>query len=243
MWVRWLFDLQCSLEATSWHICQNPGPDGVIRRSSRMPNTVPGISRFPQGVTISQQRIESLLQSSIKPNSGVDIMRDMVPSELIFDPTLVGDGDTYPITVKLGKTTEFDPLSVDSPQDDRLVHDGPHRHATSNGERDVSSLGPTMCGKTHQIIHSKYVIGCDGAHSWTRKQLGVTMEGDQTDHVWGVIGKCNAQSLHISQTSLTRLIMKILLTPTKLDSIRRCSHNRFPLVLISYVICETWGCW
>ncbi|KAL8794964.1 MAG: hypothetical protein Q9195_002546 [Heterodermia aff. obscurata] len=36
-------------------------------------------------------------------------------------------------------------------------------------------------------ISAKYVVGCDGAHSWTRRQLGFRMEGDQTDFVWGVI--------------------------------------------------------
>ncbi|KAI4255270.1 MAG: hypothetical protein L6R42_006817, partial [Xanthoria sp. 1 TBL-2021] len=36
-------------------------------------------------------------------------------------------------------------------------------------------------------IQAKYVIGCDGAHSWTRRQLGFQMEGEQTDFVWGVI--------------------------------------------------------
>lgn len=34
---------------------------------------------------------------------------------------------------------------------------------------------------------SKYVIGCDGAHSQVRKALGFKMVGDQTDHIWGVM--------------------------------------------------------
>ena len=36
-------------------------------------------------------------------------------------------------------------------------------------------------------IKAKYVIGTDGAHSWTRRQLGFSMEGEQTDFVWGVV--------------------------------------------------------
>ena len=36
-------------------------------------------------------------------------------------------------------------------------------------------------------IRAKYVVGCDGAHSWTRRQLGFQMEGEQTDFVWGVV--------------------------------------------------------
>jgi phenol 2-monooxygenase len=34
-------------------------------------------------------------------------------------------------------------------------------------------------------IHAKYVVGCDGAHSWLRKQLDVVLEGDLTDSVFG----------------------------------------------------------
>lgn len=30
------------------------------------------------------------------------------------------------------------------------------------------------------IIYAKYVIGCDGAHSWVRKKLGFTMDGEQS---------------------------------------------------------------
>ena len=36
-------------------------------------------------------------------------------------------------------------------------------------------------------IRARYVVGCDGAHSWTRRQLGFQMEGEQTDFFWGVI--------------------------------------------------------
>ncbi|KAG8789416.1 hypothetical protein FRC12_013524 [Ceratobasidium sp. 428] len=37
------------------------------------------------------------------------------------------------------------------------------------------------------IIKAKYVIGCDGAHSWTRAQLGIDMVGDTSDSVWGLV--------------------------------------------------------
>ncbi|CUA74784.1 hypothetical protein RSOLAG22IIIB_11473 [Rhizoctonia solani] len=38
-----------------------------------------------------------------------------------------------------------------------------------------------------EAIRAKYVIGCDGAHSWVRSQLGHIMEGDHSSAVWGVI--------------------------------------------------------
>ncbi|KAL6151640.1 hypothetical protein ACJQWK_10362 [Exserohilum turcicum] len=38
-----------------------------------------------------------------------------------------------------------------------------------------------------EIWEAKYVLGCDGAHSTTRKALDIAMLGDTTDTVWGVM--------------------------------------------------------
>ncbi|KAG9313142.1 putative monooxygenase [Chiua virens] len=38
-----------------------------------------------------------------------------------------------------------------------------------------------------EIVHAKFVVGADGAHSWVRKTLGIEMEGEQTDYIWGVV--------------------------------------------------------
>jgi 2-polyprenyl-6-methoxyphenol hydroxylase-like FAD-dependent oxidoreductase len=35
-----------------------------------------------------------------------------------------------------------------------------------------------------EVVKAKYLIGCDGAHSWTRKQVDISLEGSSTDHVW-----------------------------------------------------------
>jgi phenol 2-monooxygenase len=32
------------------------------------------------------------------------------------------------------------------------------------------------------------MVGCDGAHSWVRRQLGFQLEGEPTDFIWGVLG-------------------------------------------------------
>lgn len=37
-----------------------------------------------------------------------------------------------------------------------------------------------------ELVRAKYVIGADGARSWTRKQLGFKMEGTRTKSVWAV---------------------------------------------------------
>ncbi|CDM35428.1 Aromatic-ring hydroxylase-like [Penicillium roqueforti FM164] len=41
--------------------------------------------------------------------------------------------------------------------------------------------------ETSYTVNSKYLIACDGAHSWIRTALGLKLEGDQTDEKWGVI--------------------------------------------------------
>ncbi|KAF7794992.1 hypothetical protein EIP86_006136 [Pleurotus ostreatoroseus] len=38
-----------------------------------------------------------------------------------------------------------------------------------------------------EIVHAKFVLGADGAHSWVRKSFDITMDGEQTDYVWGVV--------------------------------------------------------
>lgn len=38
-----------------------------------------------------------------------------------------------------------------------------------------------------ETIKAKYVIGCDGAHSWVRRELGFKLEGEPTDYIWGVL--------------------------------------------------------
>jgi 2-polyprenyl-6-methoxyphenol hydroxylase-like FAD-dependent oxidoreductase len=49
----------------------------------------------------------------------------------------------------------------------------------------VVSLSPSRSKKGSappqmETVRAKYVIGCDGAHSWTRRNLGIKMQGEQT---------------------------------------------------------------
>ena len=38
-----------------------------------------------------------------------------------------------------------------------------------------------------ETVHAKYVIGCDGARSWTRNTLGFELQGESIDVIWGVM--------------------------------------------------------
>ena len=35
-------------------------------------------------------------------------------------------------------------------------------------------------GNDTETVHAKFVVGADGAHSWVRKTLGISMDGEQT---------------------------------------------------------------
>ena len=74
-----------------------------------------------------------------------------------------------------------------------------------------------------EVVQAKYVIGCDGAHSWTRQQIGCELEGDSTDYIFGVVDI-------IAITDFRKFIPSwlLLLVPNGLRS--RCSYvHKCPL--------------
>lgn len=50
----------------------------------------------------------------------------------------------------------------------------------------LTSVGGRNAGE-ERVVRTKYLIGCDGAHSQVRQALGRTMVGDVANHAWGVI--------------------------------------------------------
>ena len=89
------------LEICLW----NPGQDGVIRRSDRIPDTIPGISRFQQ-LVLHQGRIERFFLDSLKEHSDIRVERGVLPQSLTFDESKAEDDDAYPIKVTLQHLTE-----------------------------------------------------------------------------------------------------------------------------------------
>ncbi|KAL1759801.1 FAD binding domain-containing protein [Schizophyllum commune] len=49
------------------------------------------------------------------------------------------------------------------------------------------SSADTLDAIPNEVVSARFVIGTDGARSWTRKALGIVLEGEQTDLYWGVI--------------------------------------------------------
>lgn len=57
----------------------------------------------------------------------------------------------------------------------------------SNTEYPVVATLQSLTDSTTYKIHTKYLVGADGAHSAVRNSLGIEMEGDSSDDVYGVI--------------------------------------------------------
>ncbi|KAL8832257.1 MAG: hypothetical protein Q9170_004945 [Blastenia crenularia] len=183
------FDLVDRIVRESCHMAEvssidpessNPGDDGLIHRASRMSNTIPGISRFPCGVLLAQHRIEAIFLEELGKYPKVNIERDVTPVSIEIDRQQIRDHDSRPITVKLRQAAGGGLVPALNGVIGDESHDNKQDDPTLNRDHDC-----------HETIRAKYVIGCDGAHSWTRAQLGFHMEGEQTEFIWGVLDTCN----------------------------------------------------
>lgn len=170
-------------------ICMwNPGVDGIIRRSDRIPDTIVGLSRFQQ-IVLHQGRIERFFLDNIKKysNDTIKVEHGVLPESLTIDGSKVDDNDAYPVTVKLRTLTEEE-SAPQQQQTGSKVDDGLFRSnlTCDDDEDDLIEKSKARAGSS-EIVHAKYVIGCDGARSWTRRTLGFELQGEATDYIWGVM--------------------------------------------------------
>lgn len=174
------------LEICLW----NPDKDGVIRRSDRIPDTIPGISRFQQ-VVLHQGRIERFFLDFIKAHSDIRVERGVLPSKLEFDESLAEDADAYPITVTLRHLSEEEatPGQVATSANGGAVQDGLFRsNLAADDTADLLKAADLNAkANTTEVVRAKYMLGADGAHSWVRRELGFCLEGETTDYIWGVL--------------------------------------------------------
>jgi phenol 2-monooxygenase len=86
-----------------------------------------------------------------------------------------------PLGVKVELSTI--PISIELSQDENELMD-----PTSYPVRVVlQRLDKSEDEPREEIVHAKFVVGCDGAHSWVRKQFDITMDGEQSNSIWGVV--------------------------------------------------------
>ncbi|KAK5995656.1 Phenol hydroxylase [Cladobotryum mycophilum] len=172
------------LEVSFW----NPGDDGNIHRHHRGPNTTPNIGRFTESV-MHQGRVEGFLIDTIHASASpkhplVEVERKVMPTSLSIDESLVDDEDAYPVEVTLRHLTEEEATPTQ-----KLSNLGDGMFRSNLSEDDTAKVLETSVGIREEKVRAKYVVGCDGAHSWVRKTLGeeYEMKGETTDAVWGVM--------------------------------------------------------
>ena len=195
------------LEINLW----NPGPvdpdkpleKPMIIRSDRIPDTIPNISRFQQ-VVLHQGRIERFFLDSIHEHSirtscngegrdgKIDVEHGVLPATFSFDETLADDLTAHPISVRVRHLTEEEatPKQSATSSNGQAVQDGIFRSNLAADDTDeliASSSHLASKAGREEVIHAKFMLGADGAHSWTRNQLGFKLRGDSTDYVWGVL--------------------------------------------------------
>ncbi|CAK7206201.1 hypothetical protein SEUCBS139899_008987 [Sporothrix eucalyptigena] len=176
------------LEICFW----NPDSTGKIARSGRIPDTIPGISRFQQ-VVLNQGRIERFFLDMIDRESPIRVERGVLPTELKFDESKAEDTspDAYPITVKLRHLSEEEatPKQVATSANGMSASDGLFRSnlAADDTADLIKAAELNAKANTVETVHAKYMLGADGAHSWVRRELGFALEGESTDYIWGVL--------------------------------------------------------
>ncbi|KAJ7768580.1 FAD binding domain-containing protein [Mycena maculata] len=148
----------------------NPDKNGILVPTLRIPDTEPNTSRF-RHVVLTQGRIEDFLIDCMEAD-GLTVERSISPVSLEYseDPA-----ETHPITVKLEHLVPVNDSSDAS--------SGLYRSNIISQSVETPSAGVE---KTEEI-KAKYVVGCDGARSWTRSQLGFSLEGDSANIYWGVL--------------------------------------------------------
>ena len=106
-----------------------------------------------------------------------------------YDESKAESKDAYPIEVVPQHLAEEEASPEKSKATNGTVSDRLFRSnmAPDDNEELLNKVATDGRAGTRETVRAKYMIGCDGAHSWTRRQLGYSLEGEQTDYIWGVL--------------------------------------------------------
>ncbi|KAK0712310.1 FAD binding domain-containing protein [Apiosordaria backusii] len=164
-------------------ICMwNPDASGTIQRSDRIPDTIVGLSKFQQ-IVLHQGRIERFFLDNIQKYSrgAIKVERGVLPMSLEIGEERV--------KVKVRRLTEEEaaPPQVRTGSKNDAT-DGLFRSNLVGDDYEDQNIARESSGE-EEVIKARFVIGCDGARSWTRRALGPEFElqGEATDFIWGVM--------------------------------------------------------
>ncbi|KAH8423746.1 putative FAD monooxygenase [Aspergillus melleus] len=147
--------------------------DGKLQRQSVTANSKPGWSRFHES-TLSQGQIEEYLMEYVRARKHIEVKRETIPTSIDINYDLIDDHDAFPIRVNLENV----------PSGQKNESNGVRTPDSEVSEALSDDSGYAGMGT---MVEAKYILGCDGAHSWLRKQLGLRLEGETYGDSWGVL--------------------------------------------------------
>lgn len=171
------------LEIRFW----NPDKDNRLYRSDMIVDTMPGISRFQQA-TLHQARIEDYLLKYIGQYSDIAVEYGKMPESLHIDAENAENDEEFPISVTIRQlTSEANGIPNGITNGSHIPNGIFRSNLTADNTDSILAAAKANVASHTETIHAKYVVGCDGAHSWTRRQIECVLEGEQTDFIWGVL--------------------------------------------------------
>ena len=132
---------------------------------------------------MNQGLIEQTFLDFLKLNDRVHVERSVSTEQLHLDSSIASQRDVYPITLTIRHIERTKPTSETNGVNGTKFYFQRDLEENAKAKDDFGNGDE----KGVEIIKAKYLLGCDGAHSWTRRQLNLKLEGQQTEHVWGVI--------------------------------------------------------
>lgn len=122
----------------------------------------------------------------MKKYSDIKVERGVLPEALSFDENAAEDPEAYPVEVTLRHLSKEEADPAQSQANEGDVTDGLFRSNIAADDTDelLERVHKNGRAGTSEVVRAKYLVGCDGAHSWTRRQLGLSLEGKQTDYIW-----------------------------------------------------------
>ena len=128
-------------------------------------------------------RTEGAFLDAIKSVGGIEVERGVAPTNIEINDSKLDDPQSYAVKLTLRHLSKEElsnsPWSVPVPRKDDFN--------LSPGDEIEIQREPSRDAGTEEIVHAKYVIGCDGARSWTRKAIGLKFEGFGNDPLWGAM--------------------------------------------------------
>lgn len=185
----------------------NPDPDDVEAGITRNRELIHGVERTVEAIeaqsgtqfkpyAIHQGFIEAAMIQASRERGGSKVERGTVPVSIEVQDTMSTE---YPVKVKVRHLTKSE-LASPRTGAHRVEADGslkPERGYIDAFGEDPDEIVPSIGGAENvtETIRAKYLIGADGARSWVRNQIGFTLEGEETDAIWGAIGESSNERL------------------------------------------------